>query len=128
MPRWVVRSHGMTGDRLALTAQVSGAAEAAEAILLAALAAVRNRLDGAERRSAQRALHGLAWLATYATAIRTLAYYAGRLQAADDPAGDLPEADALMIAIGVGEYLAQIVGGIPMSQGELLRPRDLGLS
>jgi hypothetical protein len=63
----------MTGDRLALTAQVSAAAAAAEAILRAGVAAVRKRLDGAERRSAQRALHGLAWLATYATAIRALA-------------------------------------------------------
>ena len=119
---------GMTGDRLALTAQVSAAAEAVEAIMDAALAAVRKRLDGTERRSAQRALHGLAWLATYATAIRALADYAGRLQVAGDPAGGLREADELTIAIGVEEYLAQIVGGIPMSQGELLRPRDLGLS
>jgi (2S)-methylsuccinyl-CoA dehydrogenase len=115
----------MTGERLALTAQVSPAADAAEAILHAAIAAVRTRLDGgAERRSAQRALHGLAWLATYAMAIRALANYAGRLQAA----GDLHEADELSIAIAVEEYLAQIVGGIPMSQGEMVRPRDLGLS
>jgi (2S)-methylsuccinyl-CoA dehydrogenase len=115
----------MTGDRLALTAQVSAAADAAEAILHAAIAAVRTRLDGGgERRSAQRALHGLAWLATYARAIRALADYAERLQAA----GGLREADELSIAIGVEEYLAQIVGGIPMSQGEMVRPRDLGLS
>src|SRR5882672_8704554 len=119
----------MTGDRFAFTAQVSAAADAAEAILHAAIAAVRTRLDGGtERRSAQRALHGLAWLATYATAIRALADYAGRLLVAGDAAGDLREADELTIAIGVEEYLAQIVGGIPMSQGELLRPRDLGLS
>jgi (2S)-methylsuccinyl-CoA dehydrogenase len=110
---------GMTGDRLALTVQVCAAADAAEAILRAAIAAVRKRLDGAERRSAQRALHGLAWLATYAKAIRALADYAG---------GDLREADELTIAIGVEEYLAQIVGGIPMSQGETVRPHDLGLS
>src|SRR5262245_51589492 len=115
----------MMGDQPALTAQVSAAADAAEATLHAAIAAVRTRLDGApERRSAQRALHGLAWLATYATAIRALADYAGRLQAA----GDLREADELTIAIGVEEYLAQIVGGIPMSQGETVRPHDLGLS
>ena len=30
--------------------------------------------------------------------------------------------------IALGEYLAQIVGGIPMSQGEVVRPSDLGLS
>ena len=114
----------MTGDRLPLTAQVSAAADAAEAILLAAVAAVRKRLDRAERRSAQRALHGLAWLATYATAIRALADHAERLQAA----GGLNEADELAIVIGIEEYLAQIVGGIAMSQGEIVRPRDLGLS
>ena len=113
----------MTGDRLSLTAQVCAAADAAEAILRAAIAAMRKRLDVAERRSAQRALHGLAWLATYAAAIRTLADHAGRLQVA----GDLREVDELTIAIGVEEYLAQIVGGIPMSQGETVRPHDLGL-
>jgi (2S)-methylsuccinyl-CoA dehydrogenase len=115
----------MIGDRPALTTQVSPAADAAEAILRAAIAAVQTRLDGGvERRSAQRALHGLAWLATYATAIRALADYAERLQAG----GGLHEADELSIAIGVEEYLAQIVGGIPMSQGEMVRPRDLDLS
>ena len=30
--------------------------------------------------------------------------------------------------IGAGEYLAQIVGGIPMSQGEIVRLADLGLT
>src|SRR5262245_37417449 len=103
----------MTGDRSTaqVTAQVSAAADAAEAILRAAIAAVRSRLDGgAERRSAQRALHGLAWLATYATAARALADHAERLQAA----GGVHEADELSIAIGAEEYLAQIVGGIPM--------------
>ena len=34
----------------------------------------------------------------------------------------------LMVAIGIGEFLAQIAGGIPMSQGEIVRPADLGLS
>jgi (2S)-methylsuccinyl-CoA dehydrogenase len=120
----------MTCDQLALSAQVtttrvSAAADASEAILRAAIAAVRSRLDGgAERRSAQRALHGLAWLATYVTAIRALADYAERLRAA----GDLREVDELTIAIGVEEYLAQIAGGIPMSQGEIVRPGDFGLS
>src|SRR5439155_23667712 len=115
----------MTRSPLAFTAQVSPAADATETILRAAIAAVRMRLDDwADRRPAQRALHGLAWLAAYATAIRALVDYAERLRAA----GALHEADELSIAIGVEEYLAQIVGGIPMSQGEMVRPRDLGLS
>src|SRR3954465_4757944 len=106
----------MTGDRFPLAGQVSAAADAAEAVLRAAIEAMRTRLDArTERRSAQRALHGLAWLSTYATAIRVLADYAERLQ----DAGGLHEADELTIAIGVEEYLAQIAGGIPMSQGEM---------
>jgi (2S)-methylsuccinyl-CoA dehydrogenase len=121
----LVRGRGMTGERPSLTAQVSAAADAVEVVLRAAIAAVRTRLDGAgERRSAQRALHGLAWLATYSTAIRAIVDYAERLQSA----GGLHEADELSILVGVEEYLAQIVGGIPMSQGEIVRPRDLGLS
>jgi (2S)-methylsuccinyl-CoA dehydrogenase len=115
----------MTGDQPVLNAQVSAAADAAEATLHAAIVSARTRLDGGtERPFAQRALHGLAWLAAYATAIRALADHAGRLQAA----GGLREAEELTIAIGVEEYLAQVVGGIPMSQGEIVRPRDLGLS
>ena len=72
----------------------------------------------------QRAAHGLAWLATYVEAIRQLAAYAERMQAA----GTLGEAEDLLVRIGIGEYTAQIIGGIPMSQGEILRPSDLGLS
>ena len=30
--------------------------------------------------------------------------------------------------LGIGEYLAQIQGGIPMSQGEIVRPADVGLA
>ena len=44
------------------------------------------------------------------------------------PAGSLGEIEELIVQIGVGEYLAQIQGGIPMSQGEIVRPADVGLS
>jgi len=73
---------------------------------------------------AQRATHGLAWFATYVEAVRQLAAYAARI--ADD--GALGEVEDLIIRIGLGEYLAQVVGGIPMSQGEVARLSDLGLS
>jgi (2S)-methylsuccinyl-CoA dehydrogenase len=72
----------------------------------------------------QRATHGLAWFATYVEAVRQLAAYAARM--ARD--GTLGEVEELLIRIGLGEYLAQIVGGIPMSQGEVVRPSDLGLT
>jgi len=72
----------------------------------------------------QRATHGLAWLATYVEAVRQLAAYTKRM--VDD--GSFGELEEHLVRIGLGEYLAQIVGGIPMSQGEVVRPADLGLS
>ena len=72
----------------------------------------------------QRAAHGLAWLATYVEAIRQLAAYAQRLMETDS----LGEVEELLVRIGAGEYLAQILGGIPMSQGEIVRLADLGLT
>ena len=71
----------------------------------------------------QRATHGLAWLATYVEALRQLAAYAERLTAS----GDFGEIEELLVRIGSGEYLAQIFGGIAMSQGEIVRLADLGL-
>jgi (2S)-methylsuccinyl-CoA dehydrogenase len=43
-------------------------------------------------------------------------------------AGQFGETEELLVRIGCGEYLAQIAGGIPMSQGEIVRLSDLGLS
>jgi (2S)-methylsuccinyl-CoA dehydrogenase len=72
----------------------------------------------------QRATHGLAWFATYVEAIRQLVAYAERLNAAQR----FGETEELLVRIGVGEYLAQISGGIAMSQGEIARPADFGLN
>jgi len=72
----------------------------------------------------QRATHGLAWFATYAEAVRQLAAYAERMTAE----GMFGEVEDLLVRIGLGEYLAQVAGGIPMSQGEVARLSDLGLS
>jgi (2S)-methylsuccinyl-CoA dehydrogenase len=111
-----------------LVAAAGAAAMAAQALLADAANAVRARLppDPQERQidREQRATHGLAWLATYVEAVRQLAAYAERMQAA----GRFGETEDLLVRIGLGEYLAQIAGGIPMSQGEIVRPADLGLS
>jgi (2S)-methylsuccinyl-CoA dehydrogenase len=72
----------------------------------------------------QRAAHGLAWLATYVEAVRQLGAYAERMATA----GQLGAAEELIVRIGLGEYLAQIAGGIPMSQNEIVRPSELGLT
>ena len=72
----------------------------------------------------QRAAHGLAWFATYVEALRQMRALAERLTIA----GQFSETEELLLRVGCGEYLAQIVGGIPMSQGEIVRLADLGLS
>jgi (2S)-methylsuccinyl-CoA dehydrogenase len=72
----------------------------------------------------QRATHGLSWLGTYVEAVRQLTAYAERMTR-DGTFGEIEE---LIVRIGLGEYLAQIAGGIPMSQGEIVRLSDLGLS
>jgi len=72
----------------------------------------------------QRATHGLAWFATYVEAIRQMSAYAQRLS----EGGSFGETEELLVRIGAGEYLAQIFGGIAMSQGEIVRPSDLGLA
>jgi len=85
--------------------------------------AVAGRIDAHRLEAAQRATHGLAWFATYAEAIRQLSNYCERMSAA----GRLGETEELLVRIGAGEFLAQMAGGIPMSQGEVVRPADLGL-
>jgi len=85
---------------------------------------VEGRVVGKLLDREQRAAHGLAWLATYVEAVRQLAAYAERM-AREDTLGEIEEH---LVRIGLGEYIAQIVGGIPMSQGEVVRPADLGLS
>jgi (2S)-methylsuccinyl-CoA dehydrogenase len=80
-------------------------------------------VDGKLLDAEQIAAHGLAWLATYVEALRQLLGWATRL----DEAGELLEPQRLILAVGFGEYLAQIAGGIAMGQGEIARPQDLGL-
>ncbi|MGQ3353900.1 MAG: acyl-CoA dehydrogenase family protein [Phreatobacter sp.] len=112
-----------------LTELAQGAVTAADAVLADATAAVRalvtedGRISGAAIEREQRATHGLAWLATYVESVRQLASYQERLGAE----GKFGEIEDLIVRIGLGEYLSQIVGGIPMSQGEMVRPADVGL-
>src|ERR1700719_4559157 len=113
-----------------LLAGAQAAASVAEALLADATIAVRRRVEvdgkvnGRLIDREQRATHGLAWFATYAQAVRQLAAYAERMRAA----GRLGQVEELVVRIGLGEYLAQMLGGIPMSQGEIVRPADLGLT
>ena len=122
------QAQGGAGARLVDLARAG--VDAADALLGKATATVRQRVMADGRivdrllDREQRATHGLAWLATYVESVRQLAAYAERMHAA----GRLGEVEALLVEIGAGEYLAQIAGGIPMSQNEIVRPSDFGLA
>ena len=112
-----------------LISTLGQAVSAMESLFVDARRAVAGRLaDGGSAGRAldreQRAAHGLAWLATYVEALRQMHALAERLT----NAGQFGETEELLVRIGCGEYLAQIAGGIPMSQGEIVRLSDLGLS
>jgi (2S)-methylsuccinyl-CoA dehydrogenase len=100
-----------------------------EAYARAATAAVRAQVTEGDRVSGrlieahQDAAHGLAWVATYAEGLREMQGWAERLAAE----GRFGEIEALIHQIAFGEYIAQLAGGLPMSQGEIVRPADLGM-
>jgi (2S)-methylsuccinyl-CoA dehydrogenase len=103
---------------------------AAEAVLARARANLAGRItkdgtvDPVRLDAEQLAAHGLAWMATYVAALRQLHGWASRLH----ETGGLDEPQRLILAVGFGEYLAQLAGGIAMGQGEIARPQDLGLA
>ena len=115
--------------RVNFSEQLIAAQGAMETLLSRAVASVRvrvsrdGRLDAGLIEAEQHAVHGLAWLATYVEAVRQLAAYAERMRAE----GRFGETEELLTRIGLGEYLAQMFGGIPMNQGEFVRLADFGL-
>ncbi len=72
----------------------------------------------------QVAAHGLSWLATYVEGLRQMLGWAERLEGAST----FGEMEQLMVQAAFGEYLAQIKGGIALSQVEIVRPADMGLT
>ena len=117
----------LLADLLRLTAE---ALPEVEATFIAARENLRGMVTVAGKVSApameehQYAAHALAWLATYTESLRQMQAWALRL----DAEGKFSEMEALLLQIAYGEYLQQIQGGIPMSQGEVARLQDLGLS
>ena len=103
---------------------------AAESLLAAARERLTARLaaggaiDPERFIAEQSAGHAFAWMASYVEALRQLRSWAVRL----DDDSRLSEIEALILEIGYGEYLAQLAGGIPMSQGEFARPQDFDFS
>ena len=103
------------------------AVAAADKVLMAAKAGVRIKVqeggkDGMDK--AQHAAHGLAWYATAVEGLRQMHDWAARMSGE----GRFGEFEQLLLIAAFGEYCAQISGGIPMSQVEIIRAEALGVS
>jgi (2S)-methylsuccinyl-CoA dehydrogenase len=117
----------MTANQLSICDAAVGAADSLLATARGAVAARvtdAGRIDAAALDRAQRAAHALAWLATSVEALRQMARWARGLERS----GRFGEVEQLILQAAFGEYLAQIAGGVPMSQSEISRPYDLGIS
>ena len=82
------------------------------------------KIDPALIEAEQFAAHGLSWAATYVEALRQMLDWGQRL----DAGGKFGELERLMLQAAFGEYLAQLNGGIAISQVEVVRPHDMGLT
>ncbi len=119
-------SHGSEAELCGLSrAAVEAARDYLRQARQACLAAVSDgaRIDPARLEAEQRRVHGFAWTATVIEGLDQLAAWAARL----DAAGRLGDGERLVLQIGFGEYLAQVLGGLPMGQNEIVRPVDLGI-
>ncbi|MGE4411975.1 MAG: acyl-CoA dehydrogenase family protein, partial [Sphingobium sp.] len=111
-----------------LPALLTRAAQEAAAFLAAVKPKVKARIANesgkVDRRLAdieQHVVHGLGWYATYAALMQEVSDWAAGLKAE----GAFGETEALLAQLLFGEYSAQLAGGIPMNQGEIIRPADL---
>ena len=112
-----------------LVALIGKACTAIDAYADAARSNCRDVLVNEDGRTDRRALeaeqhmaHGLSWVVTYAETLKQVADWASRL----DVDGHFTDVEALLTQILFGDYCAQLVGGIPMNQGETIRPHELG--
>ena len=109
---------------------MKAAVDATQKYLVDAKAALGERLmkDGRVDRRAmdaeQHAAHGFAWIATYCETLKEVTDWAVRL----DGEGKFGEIEQLLTQILFSEYCSQLIGGIPMNQGEIIRPADIGVS
>lgn len=84
----------------------------------AARVALAARVEGSRIDEHQRAAHGFAWIATSVAALEATAAWAARSGTALDHA---------VARLAFAETLAQLVGGLPMGQNEIVRPADFNL-
>src|SRR5207237_3605009 len=72
----------------------------------------------------QRAAHVLSWFAATGEALKQTARWARDLEQQNR----LKDLERLILAAMFGEYLAELAGGVPMSQTEIARAGDVGLN
>eukprot|EP01030_Chromulinospumella_sphaerica_P016387 gene16387-16204_t len=110
-----------------LTGLLRDAAGEAQAFVAEAKGAVKakitagGRIDRKLADDEQHRVHGFGWYASYAELMTQVAGWASALEAA----GKFSETDALLAQLLFAEYANQLIGGIPMNQGEMIRPWDL---
>lgn len=107
-----------------------GAAASAQSFVAQAKVSVKAKVSTGgkvDRKAADReqhAVHGFGWYATYAELFTQVSAWTDRLEAE----GKFGEVEALLAQLLISEYASQLVGGISMNQGEVIRPADLGVS
>ncbi|AJD53622.1 (2S)-methylsuccinyl-CoA dehydrogenase [Thalassospira xiamenensis M-5 = DSM 17429] len=106
-------------DALAALAPVHHAAETA----MRESVTVDGKIDASALDENQYAAHGFAWFSTYVTALKQMKAWSERLETQ----GKFGTLEQLILQAAFGEYLAQIQGGIAMSQGEFIRLSTLGV-
>jgi (2S)-methylsuccinyl-CoA dehydrogenase len=99
------------------------AVAAAQSYALAARDGVCARVMASSLDAEQHAVHGYAWVETSVATLAAVADWLERLEAD----GIARQVDRLAVQIGVGETLAQLIGGLPMGQNEILRPVAMGV-
>jgi (2S)-methylsuccinyl-CoA dehydrogenase len=108
-----------------LLREAAGAAQLfvaeAKPAVKAAITGTNGKIDRALADEHQHQVHGYGWYAAYAELLNQVAGWAERLEAE----GRFGEIEALLAQLLFSEYCAQLVGGVPMNQGEIVRPAHL---
>ncbi len=117
-------------DRASLLSDCQASLEPVNAVIHTARKTIQalvignnGKIDPNALEQNQYAVHGLAWLETYGCALREMDAWARRLY----ENGTFGTLESLILRCSFGEYLAQIKGGIMMSQSEVIRLADMGL-
>jgi (2S)-methylsuccinyl-CoA dehydrogenase len=107
-----------------LAASLAQAVDVLDELMAEARSAVKAQIAGSPGTdSHQHVLHGLAWIASCVESVRAAHDYAVETMRE----GRFGAVEETLLRVGVGEMLDQIFGGLPMSQGETIRLRELGI-